>query len=331
MSGAPSSLLSQPQPEIWLTAALDCRAVSEWLSRNGCAVGPLLDARVVEHTPGKRAVIAYRSADPERGPGLIGKVYADPARPVRLHETLTRLDAARPGEWSIPRPVALIPAMSLSLQEAAHGVSLDRTPSGDRRRVVCLAARWLGTLHGLDLAFARTWNPVSEMRKVSEWAELVSSRHPSLATQAAELCAWLRASIPVIDQRECVPVHKDFRFQHVLFDGTRVTVIDLDEVRGGDPALDSAHFCAYLELLAQSWGEPEAARHLASAFLDEYELQAPARARRDAQHRYYYAYACLKMGKQLVGATARSLVPGVTQADRLLRHVLREGLRCAED
>jgi aminoglycoside phosphotransferase (APT) family kinase protein len=60
-----------------------------------------------------------------------------------------------------------------------------------------------------------------------------------------------------------VPIHKDFHAGHVLAVPEGVVVIDLDEARMGDPALDVAHLSTYLDASPR----PEAAG-VRAAFLD---------------------------------------------------------------
>jgi aminoglycoside phosphotransferase (APT) family kinase protein len=102
-----------------------------------------------------------------------------------------------------------------------------------------------------------------------------------------------------------VPIHKDFHYQHVIV-GSRLGLLDLDEMRFGDPAFDLAHFCQYLELLAvrEHW-PPEAVEPLTRAFLAEYARRTGWKT--DGRFRFFAACACLKIAKQL--ATERGVWP----------------------
>jgi aminoglycoside phosphotransferase (APT) family kinase protein len=315
-----TGVASEVAVEAWLRNALDCAQVSAELSRQGHALS-VVGARLLSHSPGKRAVIAYTTADEEGGGRLIGKVYADPARAARLHDNLAQLSAARAEHVHVPQPVALVETMSLSLQEHAAGATLDRLRATDRVDATRGSARFLRALHGLDLAIERRVNLVSEARKVGEWAQVVAAESTALASKATRLAGRLASRAVDMESTHVVPIHKDFHYQHLLYAKGRLSVIDLDELRRGDPALDVAHFCAYLHLLAlrETAGDRGA---LAAEFLHAY---APQR-QLDDRHGFYYAYACLKIAKQLARGKDPAPAPQGEERERQLRLVLDEGL-----
>jgi aminoglycoside phosphotransferase (APT) family kinase protein len=313
-----------------IESLLDVDAVSKQLSRVcGDADRPrVVAATVLADSPGKRTVVAYRIEDAHGSRlELIGKAFEDPARAARLHSVLNRLYPQRTSESSVPRPVALLPEMGLSLQERAGGRPLDQLHGAARSDALTIAARWLSTLHRLDIRFERTVNLTSELRKIGEWGELLADRQPASATAAAQLAARLVSMAAHLEFSPAVPIHKDFQYQHVFAEPGHVTVIDLDEVRSGDPVLDAAHFCAYLHLLAVREGlaEPEAAQ-LESTFLDAYA--GDAGYARDDRHRFFYAYSCLKIAKQLARGKGPAPVPAGEALAVQLCSILEEGL-CA--
>jgi aminoglycoside phosphotransferase (APT) family kinase protein len=80
--------------------------------------------------------------------------------------------------------------------------------------------------------------------------------------------------------------------------GEGIVVIDLDEARLGDPALDLAHFGTYLELRGAS--EP-GADALSEAFLAEY--QAAGGSVNGSAYVAFCAYSWLKIAKQAAVAS----------------------------
>jgi aminoglycoside phosphotransferase (APT) family kinase protein len=130
-----------------------------------------------------------------------------------------------------------------------------------------------------------------------------------------------------------VPVHKDLHAGHVLTRGQMraadgadavpdaVAVIDLDEARMGDPALDLAHVTAYLD--ASPWRGARAAR---AAFLAAYgPLPGPAPEQRSA---FYAAYTNLKIAKQLVTGRGPLSAPGEPWRTPAVVAVLRKASAC---
>jgi aminoglycoside phosphotransferase (APT) family kinase protein len=105
-----------------------------------------------------------------------------------------------------------------------------------------------------------------------------------------------------------------------------MVVIDLDEARLGDPAFDVAHFSANLRLLAlrrrtaRGGGE-----QLERAFVDAYAARTGYA--QDARHRWFAAYTCLKIARQLVCGRGPVPVPVGAELDRQVRLILDEGLR----
>lgn len=304
----------------WLEGALDCGLLSARLRELGSDL-TIERAAVLSDARDKRAVLLYDGSDGAgRALQIVGKRYADPARAERAHRVLRTLDGARTDRWRVPRPVALVPSLSLSLLERVTGATIDELPHGERPRAVRMAGAWLARLHSLDIALDRSVKLGSELRKISEWAVLVATAEPSCGTAARELACRLSARLPGEWPAGSTPIHKDFQYQHVLVDGDACAAVDLDEVRFGDPSLDVAHFVAYLSLLGIRGG-PGAADQLEAEFLDGYgaEVRGPA-------HQLFRGYASLKIAKQLAGGRGPRPVPAGAELLRQLRLVLDAGL-----
>jgi hypothetical protein len=327
---APSRLRRSSTPGV-STEMLDTTAMSRRLARflDGGPHLRLVEAKVLGRATGPRVVVAYHTIGPEgSGPVLIGKVYADRERARRLHALLAELHAQLAGhECGVPRPIALIPELGMSVYVAARGRTLDQLEGAERREGVVAAAHWLAAMHGSGIGLDRRFDLAVEMRNLTEWAQQVAYQHPSLATETALLLRRLESCAQRIQVSNTVPIHKDFQYRHVLADNGRVTVIDLDEARVGDPAFDVAHFGANLRLLAIREGMAHQERAgLESAFLEGYVSRTGYRP--DLRHDFFRAYACLKIAKQLVRGRGPEPVPTGLEMSRQLDLILGEGLRC---
>jgi len=316
-----------------LDAVLNTSLVSLRLASALKGSNPLrvVTATVVSHTPGKRAVIAYETDDPDgAGPVLIGKAYAEPGRAERARRTLEALSELEQtsAAFAVPRPVALVPEWGMLVQEFVRGRSLDRLVGDERREGVEAAARWLAALHRSSLVLERRLKPASESRKLAAWAELVADQHPPVATLLARLVAQLSSLAGTFAFSTNVPMHKDFHYQHAIFDGERVAVIDLDEVRSGDAAFDVGHFCANLRLLAvRERGSCDGLSQLEAAFLDSYS--SATGYREGPGHRFFLGYTCLKVAKQLVRGRGPAPVPVGAELTGQVELMVEEGLRCS--
>ena len=306
---------------------LDAAALTALLAPELGSAFRVVAVTPLAHAPGKRWVAVCHTADATGdGPDLIVKLYADRARATRNHDVLERLYAQRQTGWSVPRPVALLPAHGLSVHEAAPGRPLDELPVRERTEALVASARWLAVLHGMTLDLERRIKVESEIRKIGEWTTLVSEQQPAVATAATQLGSWLLSRAAAFESVSDTTIHRDFQYRHVLIDAGRATVIDFDEVRVGDPAFDVAHFGANLHLLSvrEQLADADAAR-LAAVFLIEYSAAAGDRAGRN--YDFCYAYTCLKIAKQLVRGRGPAPAPEGEELARQVRLMLEEGLR----
>ena len=266
---APSRL---DQPLAPVREALDTETMSTRLAGflNQHAQLRVVAAELVGSASVARVVVAYETAGPGgSGPTLIGKVFADGARAGRVYDLLVELDALdRAGhQCGVPRPVAHLPELGMCVYVAAEGRPLDQLHGRGRHQAVVAAAGWLAAMHGLEIHLDRRLDMAVESRNLKEWARLVARLHPSVAETSARLLEELVSNSERIRVSTAATIHKDFQYRHVLVDRGRVTVIDLDEARAGDPAFDVGHFIANLRLLAIREGQANEERaRLESAF-----------------------------------------------------------------
>ncbi len=307
-------------------AALD----PEEMSR---ALAPFLDAdagagvvaaEVLSVAPGRRAVIGYRTGDaPGEDPDLIGKSYTDPRRAERLHDLLAELCAAG---VAVPHPVAHLPELRMTVYRACAGRPLDALTGADLEAGVVAAAGWLATFHAARPRLDRRLDLAVETHNIRGWAGLVAGRRPESGSRVALLSERLCLDSAHLSLSAAGPVHKDFHHRHVLAGRDGVAVIDVDEVRAGDPACDVAHFAAYLRLLAvRGRLAPADAARLKSTFVAAYASRTGYGE--DASHRWFGAYTCMKIARQLV--SGRGPVPPAFGDDlsRQVATTIEDGLR----
>jgi aminoglycoside phosphotransferase (APT) family kinase protein len=176
-------------------------------------------------------------------------------------------------------------------------------------------------LHSSGVDLPRTFDLEKEVTTTRQWAETIDRFDPGLGRKAMRLASrWADAVLPV-DETAQVPLHKDFHPGHVIVGGN-VYAIDLDEARYGEPALDVAHFCAYLSGPGR---QPQQPSWLPDAFLEAY---AESTGWTDpGSFAGYSAYSWLKIAKQLAMGTGPF---GVEHPDRraAVAEALERGLAC---
>ncbi len=320
----PGRLVEAPQPARLAEARQPARMTAElaalpWgVDAHPVRVG---SAELLAHRADRTSVLRYHLLD---GSGhrraVLGKLYPDRGVALRTHDIHATLHAAL-GGGALAEPLGVLPTLPILVLRPVEGRTLDQIGSAaDAAAAVGSAACWLAGLHGSTAVLGRGLDLQDEQRNVAAWARVVRDGLPELAGPADALGTGLAAALGTLPPRRDVPIHKDFHYQHVLV-GTRTAVIDLDEARMGDPALDVAHFCGYLELLAVRRAAPAT---LGAIFRRRYtELSCRPL---DTAYPVFSAWTCLKIAKQLT--TGRGPHPRPTGVGRLsqARHVLGRGL-----
>ena len=298
----------------------------------------VVGARLLAEAAGRRRVVRYEVAglDPERVVPLIGKTYLDRHRSAIAYDNLRLLSeevfTATPG-LAVPTPVCHVPALRMVLYREVRGSALDQIPAGGGATGAVLTARWLSTLHTSGAVLARRLDLAHEVVNVGVWAACVADAAPDARAAAYALADQLTEAAGDLPAVREVPVHKDLHIGHVLAvrhpaaapgaDAVPfgVAVIDLDEARMGDPALDLAHVTTYLD--ACPWPAARAAR---AAFLMAYgPLPGPSPQLRSA---FFAAYTSLKIAKQLATGRGPLRAPGGPGRTPTLVAVLRKASAC---
>jgi hypothetical protein len=273
-----------------LTELVDATVVTAALGRAlGPGVGAVRAVEVLEHKPGRRALLRYET----EGAGTVyGKVFPDAARAERTHDLMESVGDAVGA--AAPPPLWVVPALGLVLYEPLVGPSLDALVGTDALLDGLQAAgRWLTILHGADLDLDRVLDLEHEAANAAVWSATTTEAFPDQAVVSARLTALLCGGLPTPAQ--AVPIHKDFHYQHVI-SGADFGVVDVDEARMGDRLFDVGHFLANLELLAHRAGvAPDERDRWTVAFTMACEV-APGD---EASLRWYEAYTCVKLAKQL--------------------------------
>jgi aminoglycoside phosphotransferase (APT) family kinase protein len=291
-------------------------------------------AEVLTHRPGRRWTIRYAHA--AGGPTLIGKLYADPARGRRAHEIMRWLWEHRhagSSELGVPQPMGWLPDLGMLVYVPVGGRGLGellrRSPDGSRAAdALDRTADWLGELHRRHVPLDRMFDPERELATVRGWATDIGDRYPDLVDLGAGIFARLEERASDLDVRSAVPIHKDFRHDHV-FVGDGIRVIDFDEVRLGDSSFDLGHFCAYLRVMERAHDID----HRQVAWLQDRFLNAYRRATGwnwDDRLSTFIAYGCMKIAWQLAVRSYPARRTGEEIAHRKAAATLREAAKTLE-
>ena len=252
---------------------------------------------VLKYKPGRRCVLAYelegrtRQRQQPTRHRVIGKVFRD-ERGLRLHRLQQQLRQNGFGPNAadgvhVPRSLAYVPEMRMQVQELAPGETLhELVTERDVKHLIPLAAVGLSKLHytppPMSLyehgqAEMRSYLLADEVKNLKQFAATLTQVRPQSAPKVTHLHKTLRAwaaQLPPLPAP--TPVHRDFYYSQILFDGPRLTLIDLDLFALGDPAIDVANFVAHLYFLGlESLGNWNALAREAKLFMATYARSYP--------------------------------------------------------
>ncbi|MFQ5515451.1 MAG: phosphotransferase family protein [Myxococcota bacterium] len=250
--------------------------------------------RVKRYRPKRRCVIEYDVAiegSPWDGRvvSLIGKVRAKglDRTAFEVSNALRSAGLGAEGPVAVPEPLGTIPGWRMWVQLKAPGVPVTRLlpePGG-----VELAARVAEAIHALHQAAVpsmRTHTIADEIRILHERLPEVAESHLEWADRIEQILAACRRLGESRPGYGVTGIHRDFYPDHVLADGQRLQIIDLDLYCQGEGSLDVGNFSAHLiELGLRVFDDPLHLEAQRCAFEERY-LERAGEALRPAVDTY---------------------------------------------
>lgn len=218
------------------------------------AVLTLKGIALLDEKDEQRLTIAYRF---DNGVEVIGKAFSDHDRAQRLARDHGALWAAA---LPVPEPLGVVADGSMAVHRRAPGLPL-ATLLADHAAIdlVHRAGSCLADLHASRPSLDRVADLSADIAKWQRWAVAIDHSAPTGTISARRLACQLADGAGALGGGAGAPIHHDFHPGHVVV-GPVMTIIDLDEVRIGAPAVDIGHFEAYLHLA--SWRDPAVAARL---------------------------------------------------------------------
>jgi hypothetical protein len=290
-----------------------------------------VQVQVLQHHLGERCTVRIGLCTASGWHDLIGKVYAKDRPDV--YEAMDALRKAGFGpddEFSIPQPLAYLPALRLLVQEHVHGTATKTVFLADVERGSGLSllgaaersALWLARFQ----ATAPQSGPVFDTRKylmsLARWSSSVAALGGPFMDKSCMLFERLDVAAAALSSSCLCAGHGSYGPAHVLLAGDRTVTVDWDGYDVAAPARDAARFIIALERLAL--GRLGSIRAL-DAVADVFEETYIASVRPDvvAGLPFYKAAACL----QLAGYGVYHKVPHWREK---VAAMLDEGLRILE-
>jgi Ser/Thr protein kinase RdoA (MazF antagonist) len=228
------------------------------------------------------------------------KIFRDEVQGEQAHQALRALwDRASWGEagFTVARPVAYLDSLRLLIQEEVPGSTLTDRLCREEEVLPATrkAARALAALHLVDVTPPHCYRLQEEFAHLERSGELLRSVCPHLGPEIEEIVRVIVAALAEIPP---APTHCDFKADHVLLDGDRVALLDVDKLAGGDPVRDVANFMANLLRQSPHYRLPDERRWaVEQAFVEEYFVHVPEAWR--ARLPYRHAMALLNKAASL--------------------------------
>lgn len=231
---------------------------------------------------------------------IYGKAYFDFSLAADAHTALSHLwiqGFAAGSTLRVPEPLGFIPDANLVLMRTAEGVSLDkRVATGPIEHALegaRLAARWLVKYQGTSIPGLRAESPCErlEILKIADAIAKVAAECPEHSALLIDMIHGLRAVAPRKNSSPPdVPMHGQFRPNHVFVNGSGLTVIDIEKICLSDPAKDVARFCHVLKKTClEERGDSERSDRIAREFISEYRRHSESNLKNLAYFRALFA------------------------------------------
>ena len=254
----------------------------------------------IRYRAGARAVLRYETEIQDAMTGrrekkrFYVKVYRreEGEQTYQVLQALWKRAEAGGDGFTVGRPIAYLPGLHALLQEESPGTTLgelllqNRTTSLAARRI----ARALAIFNQDGVATTRRHSREDEISELKWAGDLLQWACPHLA---AEVDRIIGAVVAGIEEVPSGPTHRDLNPDHILLEGDRIALIDLDFFAEADPVLDAATFLAHLCSMPLRFPVThDRVRLAARAFAEEYFSHVPRAWR--GRLPLHYAGATLK-------------------------------------
>lgn len=251
--------------------------------RNGAkpprCTAPAIETKFLRYQPGKRPVLRYEPANSTGKPAVFAKLASADrsARAFRISMAGRDWLASQSSTTTCVRPLAYEPDDTVVLYPEVVGLPLSRHlqwPGPGLMTWLGWAGEALNLLHSAPKALAEGLQEDFFYEKIAPVCKFMRTLLPEARAKVDALLEGAQQLYPHLPQEPPTFVHSDFKIEHLWLTKDSLTLIDLDDCRLGDPAVDIGTFLADLRVRHSRYGLPrveQSQKH----FLDGYSPGAP--------------------------------------------------------
>jgi hypothetical protein len=247
------------------------------------------DTEPVQYQPESKATLrlTVRALDTTSGRSeerrFYAQVYPSEERAEQTYQVLQALwdksGVLGDADFVGARPIAYLSRLRTVLQEEVPGTSLLDLllhRGEEALPVIRRAARALASLHLGHVDTPRRHSLRDEAADLQGGGEVLRWVCPHLAPDIENIVDAVVAGLEDLEEVPPAPTHLDFAFDHIMVEGDRLGLIDLDSLAEADPVLDVAILLSHLTSHSLISTLPrDRARKAARVFVEEYLAYVP--------------------------------------------------------
>lgn len=240
-----------------------------------------VEVELARHLPEIATILRYQvRTDPaEAGKTVYGKVQNGNrgAESHRVMAELWKAAAASDGRLVVPKPLGYHADLGMYLQDSVPGAAL----GSDRTRPeylpgILYAAEALATIHESGIPTDKELPLDREIQRLERVVDQFALTHPKGYFLLRELLNHIRDRLRKLAPEEVLPTHGDYKYDQVLHDDGRFSLIDFDFFARAETSFDLGKFCAYLvPSMPKGWEQSVASETARTAFIDRYRSLRP--------------------------------------------------------
>ncbi|MFQ5500299.1 MAG: phosphotransferase family protein [Candidatus Zixiibacteriota bacterium] len=238
------------------------KIITDCLTRSGIEHSELCISNIelLAYRQGKRCVLRYHlsPAQAKLGSSQVSQIVLRAVRQSRLKPILDGITLLQEhgftshadDQITIPHVFAADSDEGFYIMESIRGQSLYNLKEDEQFEAGCrMAGLVLRKLHSISAVSSTVHSAEGELAQLQWKVALVCGLFPDLSSRFEQafhsVQAKQAAKMAGFDQ---VTIHGDFYDKQVIYAPRRTTLLDLDSLSAGDPAMDFGNFMAHIEL-----------------------------------------------------------------------------------